>query len=134
MSEPRAEPAAEPVRYDGRCFRPAGSGPDGPVVVYRQSGDLLWAEFSGDEIRRGSLTGLSAPDGTLEFAYTMVRTDGEVISGRCRSVPEVLPGGWISLHEEWERYGPHAATGVSRLDEVPPALAGVTPGGTGASH
>lgn len=108
------------INYDGRRFRPVGHGADAeaPVATYRQSGDLLWAEFAGGDIRRGSLTGLCAADGTLEFAYTMVLASGEVIAGRCTSSPELLADGRIRLHEKWERYGPHAARGVSELDEV----------------
>lgn len=105
--------------YDGRRFRAVGYGPDGPSALYRQSGDLLWAEFSGGHARRGSLTGLVAPDGTLEFAYTMVLATGEVIAGRCVSTPEIMADGRIRLHEKWERYGEHAASGESELEEVP---------------
>ena len=107
------------INYDGRRFRAVGHGPDAPVATYRQHGDLLWAEFSGGHARRGSLTGLCAEDGTLTFAYTMVLDDGEIISGSCRSTPEILADGRILLHEEWERYGEHAAAGTSEIEEVP---------------
>jgi hypothetical protein len=106
------------IDYDGRRFRAAGHGSESAVATYRQSGDLLWAEFSGGTTRRGAVCGRCAPDGILEFAYTMVLTDGEIIAGRCRSTPEVMDDGRIRLHETWERYGPHAATGVSTLEEV----------------
>jgi len=109
------------IDYNGRRFRPVSDHPgeDGTMATYRQEGDLLWAEFSGGPNRRGSLTGLCADDGSLEFAYTMVRTSGEVISGRCRSTPEILPDGRIRLHEQWERYGPNGSSGTSILEEVP---------------
>jgi hypothetical protein len=106
------------INYDGRRFRPVGHGPGAPTATYRQSGDLLWAEFGGGHARRGSLTGLCAPDGTLRFAYTMVLDGGEVISGHCESTPEVLADGRIVLHEKWERYGEHAASGESQIEEV----------------
>lgn len=91
------------------------------MVTYRQDGDLLWAEMPpGGNIRRGSLAGICAPDGTLDFAYCMVLSDGEIVSGRCHSIPMRLPGGHgIRLREEWERYGKNAGSGVSFLDEVP---------------
>lgn len=106
------------IDYDGRRFRPVGHGPDAPTATYRQSGDLLWAEFSGGHARRGSLTGLCAPDGSLRFAYTMVLDGGEVISGQCVSTPELLDDGRILLHEKWERFGDHAAAGTSQIEEV----------------
>jgi hypothetical protein len=108
------------IDYDGRRFRSAEypSGAGAPVAVYHQTGDLLWGEFAGGAVRRGALTGLCRDDDTIEFGYTMVLTDGSVLSGRCRSTPEALPDGRIRLHERWERFGAHADTGTSVLEEV----------------
>ena len=105
------------IDYNGRKFRAAGSGPDGAVAVYHQQGDLLWGDFSGGGVRRGSLTGVVKPDGSVDFAYTMV-TEDEVISGRCWSTPEVLADGRIRLHETFERYGEHAGRGTSVIEEI----------------
>ncbi|MEU7879389.1 hypothetical protein [Microbispora bryophytorum] len=106
------------INYDGRRFRPAEAEARGRVAVYHQEGDLVWGEFSGGRVRRGALTGTRAPDDTLEFAYSMVLDDGQVVSGRCRSTPEFREDGGVDLHEEWERFGPHAATGRSRINEI----------------
>ena len=107
--------------YDGRRFSPADgvAGESSRVAVYRQDGDLLWGEFSGGRVRRGSLTGNCLPDGTLDFAYCMVFEGGQIVSGRCHSTPTVLEDGRIRLHEEWERYGPDGSRGVSRIEEIP---------------
>ncbi|MCC9307413.1 hypothetical protein LN042_09920 [Kitasatospora sp. RB6PN24] len=109
------------VNYDGRRFRPVSDDPEeaGRSALYRQQGDLLWGEFSGGDTRRGVLNGVCRPDGSLEFAYSMVKADGQVVIGRCQSEPTTLPDGRIRLHEVWERYGAHAASGVSYLEEVP---------------
>lgn len=106
------------INYDGRRFRPAEADAEGRVAIYRQQGDLVWGEFSGGRVRRGSLAGRCAPDSTLEFAYCMVLDDGEVISGHCRSTPELRPDGGVDLHEKWERFGRHTASGVSRINEI----------------
>jgi hypothetical protein len=106
------------INYDGRKFRAAGhEGADAAVAVYHQDGDLLWADFSGGGVRRGSLTGVVHPDGSVDFAYTMVTRD-DVISGRCWSTPEVLPDGRIRLHETFERYGENAERGTSVIEEI----------------
>jgi hypothetical protein len=104
--------------YNERHFRPEGE--TGPVVTYRQDGDLLWAEIPvGGNVRRGSLTGRVASDGAIDFAYSMVLDDGEVVCGRCHSTPlRRRGGGGIRIREEWERYGQGAGTGVSYLEEV----------------
>jgi hypothetical protein len=124
MSQPQtlARGEAFAINYDGRRFHPVedGTGVASRVAVYRQSGDLLSGDFSGGHARHGVLTGRCAPDGTIDFAYCMVLDDGNIISGRCHSTPTVLPDGRVRLSEEWERYGPHAATGVSTLEEIAP--------------
>ena len=109
--------------YDGRRFAPADgvAGESSRVAVYRQDGDLLWGEFSGGRVRRGSLTGNCLPDGRLDFAYCMVFDGGQIVSGRCRSTPTVLRDGRIRLSEEWERYGPDGGRGASSIEEIPPA-------------
>ena len=105
--------------YDGRRFRPEDA--DEPVLTYRQDRDLLWAEIpAGRGVRRGSLTGRCHSDGTLDYAYCMVLDDGEIVAGRCHSTPIRRRGGGVRIREEWERYGPNAATGVSYLEEVDP--------------
>jgi hypothetical protein len=106
------------INYDGRRFRALGATGEAAVAVYRQSGDLVWGEFAGGEVRRGSLRGRSTAAGELEFAYTTVLISGEVISGRCLSSPRLLDDARILLHEKWERYGEHAATGESEIEEI----------------
>ncbi|WP_367129125.1 FAD-binding oxidoreductase [Saccharothrix sp. HUAS TT1] len=106
------------INYDGKLFRKAGGG-DGTVARYHQDGDLVWANFTGGKVRRGTVTGVCSPDGTLRLAYTMVLGTGEVISGQTVNVPQERPDGQLVLREEWERFGDHAASGVSYLEEVP---------------
>lgn len=108
------------VRYDGLTFQPSGE-PDPPLARYHQQDDLVWAEFGGGRVRRGSLVGTCDADGVLRFTYCMVLRSGEVVSGRSTSTPALLEDGRIRLTEQWERYGPLAGTGVSYLDQVPNA-------------
>ncbi|MQY35018.1 hypothetical protein SRB17_29900 [Streptomyces sp. RB17] len=117
------------IDYDGRRFRPVGTDEHEAArqAVYHQRDDLLWGEFSGGDARRGTLTGTVAEDGGLDFVYGVVLTDGRVVAGSCRSVPEVLDDGRIRLTETWQRYGKHAASGVSYLEELPGAQAGPGP-------
>lgn len=105
------------INYDGRRFRNPENN-DGVIARYHQQGDLVWAEFAGGKVRRGSLNGTCDADGALRLAYTMVLHGGEVVSGFTHSVPERLDTGSLRLHETWERYGANAATGISYLEEV----------------
>ncbi len=88
------------------------------MAVYRQEGDLVWAEVSGGEVRRGSITGLRDATGTLHLGYTIVLSSGEVVCGHTVNTPEVADDGRVRVREVWQRYRPQVATGVSYLDEV----------------
>ncbi|MEH1098288.1 hypothetical protein [Micromonospora sp. CPCC 205561] len=109
-----------PISYDGRRFRRPEEVTDdlATTATYHQQGDLVWADFAGGEVRRGSLVGRCAEDGTIAFSYSMVLRGGDVISGRSTSRPEVLADGRIRLHEEWERFAPRAGAGTSAIEEA----------------
>jgi hypothetical protein len=101
--------------YDGRRFRAAGST---AVATYRQEGDLVWAEVSGGEVRRGALLGRRDAAGALHLGYTLVLASGEVVCGHTVNTPEVSDGGGLRMREVWERHRPRSATGTSYLEEV----------------
>jgi hypothetical protein len=107
------------INYEGRRFRKVvHDARDVPVAQYHQDGDLVWAEFAGGDVRRGSLAGTCTDDGTVTFSYSMVLEHGQIVSGRSVNTPQVLKDGRIRFHEAWERYGEHAESGVSYLEEV----------------
>jgi hypothetical protein len=105
------------IDYDGRRFRKEGVG-DAPVAVYRQRGDVVWTEVSGGPVLRCAVTGVRDARDILHMGYTIVLDSGDVICGHTVNTPEVAEDGRIRLCERWERYGPHAATGTSYLEEV----------------
>lgn len=104
------------VEYGGRRFRPVGSGPGGVEGRYFQDGDLVWAEFSGPEVRAGRLVATRRPDGVLDAAYCFVTAAGETVAGACLTTPEPLPDGRLRLTERWRRLD--GSAGVSHLEEV----------------
>ena len=66
----------------------------------------------------GRLVGRQTAEGVLELAYSQLAGDGGLVTGKCRSVPEVLADGRIRLHEHWERFGEEADQGVSIIVET----------------
>jgi hypothetical protein len=112
------------INYDGRMFRSAatetaGADGAGPVGHYHQDGAVVWAEFRGGKVVRGSLVGSCSSDGILDLAYSQLLSTGEVVAGRCTSVPRVLEDGRIRLSEHWQRFGPDGGAGVSVIEEPP---------------
>lgn len=109
------------IDYEGKRFRKVlgkEHSANAPVALYHQEGDLVWAEFAGGDVRRGSLAGITSVDGVITFAYSMVLDHGEIVSGQSVNTPQTLDDGRIRFHERWERYGAHASSGVSYLEEV----------------
>ncbi|MFM9596464.1 hypothetical protein ACKI1J_41840 [Streptomyces scabiei] len=105
------------IDYNGRQFRKLAAA-DGVTAQYHQKDDLVWADFAGGMVRRGSVNGICEPDGTLRLAYTMVLDGGEVIAGSTVNTPEQDIEFGLLLREEWKRYTPRSETGVSYLTEV----------------
>lgn len=108
--------------YDGRTFRSVSNTANGQVseettFTYRQDGDIVWAEYSGGEILTGHLLGTVAADGSIEFSYHHVSSDGTTMAGWCTSTPEVLEDGRIRLHERWQWTTGDRSSGESVVEE-----------------
>lgn len=111
------------INYDGRKFIPKmnsenGEVSDQTVFSYHQNGSLLWAEYSGGVILKGSLIGCVLDNGELEFVYHHMNRDMQVKTGKCHSVPTVKENGKIELSEQWEWTSGDFSKGESLLVEV----------------
>ncbi len=111
------------MNYDGRKFIPRmnsenGEVSDQTVFSYHQNGSLLWAEYSGGDILRGSLIGCVLDNGELDFVYHHMNRDMQVKTGKCHSVPTVKKNGKIELSERWEWTSGDYSKGESLLIEV----------------
>jgi hypothetical protein len=111
------------INYDGRVFKSvqnsaAGEVSGETVFHYRQKGDLVWAEYSGGEIVFGHLIAKVLEDGALEMRYQHLNRHGELMTGKCFSVPEVLPDGKIRLRENWQWTSGDFSEGESVIEEI----------------
>ena len=111
------------INYDGRKFVPKMNSENGEVseqtlFLYHQSGSLLWAEYSGGDIVKGSLIGSVSDNGELDFVYHHMNQDMKVKTGKCHSVPTVMENGKIILSEQWEWTSGDFSKGESLLIEV----------------
>lgn len=111
------------ICYDGRKFVPKKNSENGEVseqtiFAYHQNGNLLWAEYSGGDIWKGSLIGTVSINGELDFVYHHVNKIMQVKTGRCHSVPHVLENGKIELSEQWEWTSGECSKGESFMEEV----------------
>ncbi len=112
-----------PVDYEGRRFRSvenSETGEVGPGTVfgYRQDGDVVSATYEGGGVRFGTLIATVDGEGKLDARYGHVNASGGLMTGECRSTPEVLPDGRVRLHEEWRWTSGDRSCGRSVVEEI----------------
>ncbi len=97
------------------------TGEVGPETVfsYRQDGDLVWATYSGGDVRFGTLVARADGEGQLDVRYGHLNASGELMTGECVSTPEALPDGRLRLHEEWRWTSGDRSSGHSVVEEIP---------------
>jgi len=57
-------------------------------------------------------------DDSLDMRYQHINRKRELMTGVCRSTPEILPDGRIRLHETWQWTTGDLASGTSVLEEI----------------
>ena len=111
------------INYNGRKFVPEMNSENGEVSAatvfdYHQNGNMLWAEYSGGDILRGSLMGNVSVNGELDFVYHHINKNMEIKTGKCHSIPTVMDNGKIKLSETWEWTSGDFSKGESVLVEI----------------
>jgi hypothetical protein len=111
------------MNYDGKTFRSVSNSASGEVgsetlFQYHQKGDAVWAEYSGGSILIGNLVARCGESGDLDMRYQHLNRNGELMTGECRSRPELLPDGRIRLHEKWRWTSGARSEGESVIEEV----------------
>jgi hypothetical protein len=110
------------MNYHDKIFRPVSNSENGEtsnetVFHYKQHGNILSSEYAGGKIIKGHLIGLVDEKGNIDMRYHQVNDKGELMTGFCKSVPEILPNGKIRLHETWEWTSGDFSKGESIIEE-----------------
>lgn len=108
--------------YNDKIFRSASNTANGEVSSstsfhYRQHGNIVWAEYAGGSIAKGFLIATVQPDQSLDARYEHVNVTGQLMTGICRSVPELLNDGRIRLKEKWQWTSGDESSGESVVEE-----------------
>ena len=88
------------------------------VFHYHQKNNLVWAEYAGGEIVFGNLIAKVTDNDSLEMRYQHLNKNGELMTGKCFSVPETLSDGRIRLHEKWQWTSGDFSVGESIIEET----------------
>lgn len=111
------------INYDKKTFRPCtnsenGETSDATTFYYRQVGNILTATYSGGKIKFGHLIGLVDEFGNIDMRYHQININNELMTGICKSKPEVLPNGKLRLHEIWQWTSGDNSKGTSIIEEI----------------
>lgn len=111
------------INYNDKKFRPVLSSDNAETSQdttfhYFQSENILHASYSGGSIIKGTLIGIVHPDGKIDMRYQQINKKHELMTGKCHSVPEILPDGRIRLHEKWQWTSGDCSEGESVIEEV----------------
>lgn len=110
------------INYNGKTFKPTTNTENGEtsnetVFQYKQVGTIVTADYSGGKIVTGHIIGLVNEKGNIAMRYHQVNDKGELMTGSCNSVPEILENGKIRLHENWEWTSGDKSKGQSIIEE-----------------
>ena len=110
------------IDYNGKIFRPIENSENGEttsetIFEYKQIGNILTSEYSGGKIKKGHLIGLVDEFGNIDIRYHQVNNKGEIMTGICKSKPEIMEDGKIRLHESWKWTSGDKSKGKSIIEE-----------------
>lgn len=110
------------IFYDGKCFIPKMNTENGEVdnqtlFLYHQNENILWADYYGGEIKKGSMVGTVALNGEVDFYYQHINLNNQMRIGKCHSTPQILSDGRIELSEQWQWLNGNKSKGSSIVIE-----------------
>lgn len=111
------------IDYNDKVFKAISNSDGGEVggettFHYHQQDDILWGTYAGGSIRFGTITGRVLPDSILEFSYQHVNDQNEIMTGKCKSTPELTSDNKIRLKETWQWTCKDFSEGMSIIEEV----------------
>jgi len=123
MEKELVKPTDKGISYNGRIFTSIENTSNGEVngqtiFHYHQEGKIVWAEYSGGEIKRGYLIGKVLDGGKLDFVYQHINDKDMIRIGKCKSSPNILPNGRIQMKEIWQWLNGDNSCGESIIEEV----------------
>ena len=110
------------INYNNKTFRPVINSENGEtsnetIFHYKQIGNRLTSEYSGGKIKYGHLIGIVDESGNIDMRYHQINDKNELMTGICKSIPEILENGKIRLHETWKWTSGDESEGKSVFEE-----------------
>ncbi|ETN94056.1 hypothetical protein [Zhouia amylolytica] len=111
------------INYHNKIFKTVRNSDNGETSSetefrYQQEGNILTSVYKGGRIVYGHLLGIVHEDSSITMKYHQINKQGELLTGQCHSIPELMPNGKIRLHETWQWTSGDLSEGTSVIEEV----------------
>jgi hypothetical protein len=111
------------ISYNNKRFVAVQNSSNGEVSAavefcYYQENNIIWATYQGGNIVRGTLIGKVEHEGSLHFVYQHINSSGQLMTGKCNSIPKILADGRIRLYETWQWTCGDFSAGTSVVEEI----------------
>ena len=111
------------IDLNNRKFKVQSTNSNGEVshetiFHYKQSEDVISATYCGGAILKGQLIGKIINDEYLDFRYQHININKEIMTGTCKSYPELMENGKIKLNEYWSWTCKDNSEGESSIIEI----------------
>jgi len=94
------------LNYHNKKFKILGEEEiDGTTFQYFQKGNVVWGEYKGGSVLKGSLIAKMDDNDNLQMHYQHLTIKQEFKLGKCISTPTILEDGRIQIHEIYESVG-----------------------------
>ncbi len=110
------------INYNGKIFTLISNTENAETsgeteFVYEQVGNIVTSQYAGGKIKKGHLIGIVDDNGNIDMRYHQINDKEEIMTGICKSRPEILPNGKIRLHESWQWTSGDYSKGESIIEE-----------------
>ncbi len=111
------------INYHNRKFKPISTTTNGEVsedtiFEYHQNDTIMTCTYYGSKIKIGHLIGIVSTNGDIDMRYHQINTEGILMTGLCKSKPEIMDNGKLRLHETWQWTSGDLSKGLSVLEEI----------------
>jgi hypothetical protein len=111
------------IDYNNKIFKSVTNTANGEVgnetlFRYKQKDKVVWAEYSGGAIIKGFLIAKVLENNALDMRYEHINQAGELMTGVCLSIPEILTDERVRLHEKWQWTSGDFSSGESIIEEI----------------
>ena len=111
------------INYNNKKFRPIQNTENGEtssetIFHYKQIGNILTSDYKGGKILCGHLIGIVDELGHIEMSYHQINDQFEIMTGNCKSKPEIMKNGKIRLYETWKWTSGDFSSGSSIIEEI----------------